>query len=301
MYDKPVGFNTNLYLNKRKAKLEDIDEQLEKLRNINKSSYPEEVKKLENKLNQTKQDILDEEYDKYELQMFPIKMTDYNFFFTFSRVLMYEKNVPNIYGDDVESYCKAIGMSYLMWLIEYAQNGALPSAMSEVLAIMSLSFQIEIKSFVYYVKNQLPYIEVNEKYIFDSDDFDSFRKILVYQTLDEKVIDFKNEAQLEKERVDEFKSRGTISPNIEQQVVAFCASKRCKKSDVFEMSIREFMLESKMIRAIEEYDLTKIGIMSGAVSFKNPNDGLEHYLFRNARNGMEGFVSADEMTAKIKG
>lgn len=296
LFDEPVEFNTEEYIKSRHAKLDHIGEQIERLKEIKQNSYSEKVADLGSKLEKEKEDL--EGSSKPQLLLYPLTVKDYNHFFAFAPSLMFDKNGPDIYAENVEAFSHAVSISYLQWVIEYSLAGVLPDAMVNISALISLSFHLQIESFVYGNEGGNPYIKINDKIVFNSDDFDSFRKIVVFQNLNEKVVDLKNEAQRDLEKVERIKSKDVESPSLEQQVVAFCASKRCSKKDVLSMTIREFLLESKMIREIEEYDLTKIGVMSGTVSFKTGNH-LEHYLFKDKKREMEGFVPLDDMKRKI--
>lgn len=302
VFDTPISFNTEAFTEKKAKDLKKVIEQLERAEKILTEKKDDRVVNIINQLTKTRNDLLNGDS---ELKIYPISMKDYVEFHNNIGYFMIEKNVPELYGS-IEDYAKAISVPYLDFIIEYTGATEDQSLLQGCLKIMQLALQIKIDKIDFDMKSNHYILILNDKFYFSKDDFDALRKVVVYENLDIKINDFKNDAQREKEKVDKLRNESVDTPSLEAQVTAYCVGRNCSKSDVMKISLRTFRTELAMMISKEQYDLTSIGLMSGNIMMKSgTKTDFEHYLYKKKKNpdSLEenGFVPQETMVKKIKG
>ena len=112
-----------------------------------------------------------------------------------------------------------------------------------------------------------------------SNDFMRLRKIILYQNLP----DFKDDSWVHKEVRDDQRARQELlskdagSASVEKKIVAITTVTNYKVEDIYNMSIRKFLMLLTTIDDLITYTTTRIGSMSGFVKLKGP---IEHWIYK---------------------
>jgi hypothetical protein len=296
VFDLPVPFDTNAFAKRKTEEIKKTKEQLERIEKIKETNYPEKEEEIRRSLIKS----LEETMGKHEIEIYPVQMKDYYLFRYYIISLLLEKNNPKLYKD-VGEYAKIVSMSYIDYLAYRTNDGSGVDWFLFVCALFQMVFHITISKYSYYEENGHYTLVLNDEIFISKDDFDTLRKVIVRQNLDVEINDFKNDAQLEAEEVSRIKSRGLKEPTFEERITAYCALKHCTKAEALNATVRTFNLELGMLMDIEEYEISKIGIMSGNIMLPKGNS-IEHYLYKKENaNTFEGggFVPLEEMKNKI--
>lgn len=158
-------------------------------------------------------------------------------------------------------------------------------------------------------KNQLLFCECGEKFtetikykenekkkvvfVFDgveinSQEFNKIRKYIMYQNLP----DYKDDSWVDKAVRDdqaaraELKSRGAGTASLERKIIGVCANTHWRVEEVYNLSIRKFLMMLGMIDDVMNYTITKTGLTSGFASLPK-GQTLEHWLYKKDE-GMYG-------------
>ncbi len=114
-------------------------------------------------------------------------------------------------------------------------------------------------------------IEIN------SDDFDDFRRIILYQNLIDYNEEFVNPEV--KEAMNEYyrsKNKGIVMPTLEDKMSVISAVNGLSKKDFIEMTIREFDMIFEKCVDLVDYKIYKTAESSGNVKFETP---IEHWVY----------------------
>lgn len=117
-------------------------------------------------------------------------------------------------------------------------------------------------------------------------DFMRLRKIVLYQNLP----DFKDDSWVHKDIRDDQKAKQELlSKNggvasLEKKMVCVAAMSSYKLPDIYNMTMRKFIMLLNTIDDAITYTTTRIGAMSGFVKMKNP---IEHWIYKKDK-GMYG-------------
>ena len=143
-------------------------------------------------------------------------------------------------------------------------------------------------------------------FIFDgveltSQEFNQMRKYIMYQNLP----DFKDDSWVDKAVRDdqaarnELKSRGSGTASLERKIIGVCTHTHWRIDEVYNLSIRKFLMVLGMIEDIIDYTTTKTGLMSGFVSLPK-GEHLDHWLYKKDNGSIYGkAVDADSYKSQI--
>lgn len=135
----------------------------------------------------------------------------------------------------------------------------------------------------------------------DRKEFDRIRQIIVYQNLP----DYQDDSWVHEEvKADEAERRrlassrhGKVSASLEKKIVCVSAKSNYKIEELYDLSIRKFLMLLTAIDDAMTYETNRIGLMSGALSSKKFE--LEHWIYKPDRSMYGAAVSAEAYTGKI--
>lgn len=136
--------------------------------------------------------------------------------------------------------------------------------------------------------------------VVNSKDFDRLRQIILYQNLPDYVDDsFVNEEIKEDQRKrQEILSKGQqgVSASLEKKIVAVASATGFKIEDIYDYSIRKFLMLLTTVDDMIRYQADRVGLMTGMVSTKTP---IEHWIYKKDKSLYEGYRDANEYKASI--
>lgn len=123
----------------------------------------------------------------------------------------------------------------------------------------------------------------------DRSEFDRLRQIVMYQNLP----DYKDDSWVDPEVREDQKEKQEIlakknkagSATLERKVVCISAKTGYKISELYELSIRKFLILLSAVDDLITYETSRIGMMSGMVTMKEP---LEHWIYKNESDDLYG-------------
>ena len=135
-----------------------------------------------------------------------------------------------------------------------------------------------------------------------SEDFDRLRQIVMYQNLP----DFKDDTwvdpdmradQAEKQRL-LAKKNNAGTATLERKIVCVSAKSCYKIEDIYKLTMRKFLILLSAIDDAMNYECTRIGLMTGMVSMKEP---VEHWIYKKESDDLYGgeAVSLDDIQENI--
>lgn len=135
----------------------------------------------------------------------------------------------------------------------------------------------------------------------DNDNFQKMRRYIMYQNLP----DFKDDSFVNKEiREDQAKARelrnkdsGTAS--LERQMLCVVAKSSYKVEEIYDMTMRKFIMLLGIINDAIEYQITKTGLSSGFVTLPK-GETIEHWIYKKEEGLYGKAVDADAYSSKIK-
>lgn len=135
----------------------------------------------------------------------------------------------------------------------------------------------------------------------DAKEFDRLRQIIMYQNLpdykDDSWVDPDVKADQEEKHRLLAKKNKSKDPGIEKKIVCVSSQTCYKIEELYKMSIRKFLMLLTAVDDAMTYQSTKIGLMTGMVSLKEP---LEHWIYKNEQDDLYGSaVDAGEFKNKI--
>lgn len=151
--------------------------------------------------------------------------------------------------------------------------------------------------------------ETNQRELFvngiviTSKEFDRLRQIIMYQNLpdykDDSWVDPEvREDQQEKQRL-LAKQNKTGNATIERKIVCVSAKTCYKINELYELSIRKFLILLSAVDDAMTYECTRIGLMTGIVSSKEP---IEHWIYKRENDDLYGTATdADGFKNKVSG
>jgi len=134
------------------------------------------------------------------------------------------------------------------------------------------------------------------------EDFDLLRQIIMYQNLpdykDDSYVDPEMRADQKKKQEILAKKNKTGSATLERKVVCVAAKSNYKIDEIYELSIRKFLILLSAIDDAMNYECTRIGLMTGMVSMKEP---VEHWIYKSDPDDLYGdkAVSLDDIQKDI--
>lgn len=127
-----------------------------------------------------------------------------------------------------------------------------------------------------------------------SKDFDRLRQIILYQNLP----DYKDDSWVNPEVRADYrqkqellgKEQGTLTATLEKKIVCVASQTSYKIAELYELSIRKFIMLLTAVDDAMTYQASRIGLMTGLVSSKKP---LEHWIYKH-----EGSLYGEAVTAE---
>lgn len=135
----------------------------------------------------------------------------------------------------------------------------------------------------------------------NSKDFDRLRQIVMYQNLP----DYKDDSWVNAEIREDQRLRnelltknngGPVFASLEKKIVCVSAKSSYKIEEIYNMSMRKFIMLLTAIDDAMAYECDRIGRMSGLVSSPKP---LEHWIYKHEASLYDTAVDAKEYTTKI--
>ena len=136
--------------------------------------------------------------------------------------------------------------------------------------------------------------------IIGAEDFERFRQIVMYQNLpdfkDDSWVDPElREDQKEKQRLVS-KQSGSVTASLEKKIVCVSAKTSYKFEDLYQLSIRKFLMLLTAVDDALAYEADRVGLMTGMVSSKKP---LEHWIYKKESSMYGEAVAADVYYGQI--
>lgn len=137
----------------------------------------------------------------------------------------------------------------------------------------------------------------DEKY--DKYDFDNMRNIILYQNMpdyDDTYIDPELEQAVN--ATEKLLSKNVVAPSLEKQITAIVSSSGYKYEEVYDISIRKFLLLIRTIDAKLHYQIYKTASLHPYVEFK---EQIDHWLYERKRSILDGKIMGyNELKDKMK-
>jgi len=267
-----------------------------------------------------------------ELTLYPVTVKDYNEFLSCSACLTLNKNddpqgirmshidyLLSKMKDEKEGPMWSLRFTKILELCLHIKSGLKCPKCGKFMSFEEFYAKYEDPSIE--DKNQILLCECGEKlvetikykendqkkviFIFDgveidSKEFNKLRKYIMYQNLP----DFKDDSWVDKAVRDdqaaraELKSRGSGTATLERKIIGVCTNTHWRIDEVYNLSIRKFLMILGMIDDVMEYTITRTGLMSGFASLPK-GQTLEHWLYKKDEGMYSKAVSADEYKNQI--
>ena len=136
--------------------------------------------------------------------------------------------------------------------------------------------------------------------VITSKDFDLLRRLPMYQNLpdyrDDSWVHPEVRADQEaKQRILAKKSAGT-SASLERKICCVSAKTCYKVSEIFDLSLRKFLIIFDAVDSAITYEAQLVGRMTGMFSSKVP---IDHWVYKKEKGIYDAATSMDEYTGKI--
>ena len=133
-----------------------------------------------------------------------------------------------------------------------------------------------------------------------SDDFDLFRQVVMYQNLPDYFDDTWIDPDLRADHAAKLELKAKNNPvttTTELKMLAVVAGTSYKLEEVYNLTIRKFVSLLTMIDDKINYTATRVGMMSGMVTFKEPP---EHWLYKKETDVYgDAYKSVDQVHADM--
>ena len=266
------------------------------------------------------------------LTLYPVSVKDYNEFLSCSACLTLNKNddpqgirmshidyLLSKMKDEKEGPMWSLRFTKILELCLHIKSGLKCPKCGKFMSFEEFYAKYEDPSIQ--DKNQILFCECGEKFVetikykendqkkvvftFDgieinSQDFNKLRKYIMYQNLP----DYKDDSWVDKAVRDdqatrnELKSRGAGTASLERKIIGVCANTHWRIDEVYNLSIRKFLMILGMIDDIMEYTTTKQGLMSGFASLPK-GQTLEHWLYKKEEGLYAKAMDADAYKNQI--
>ena len=263
------------------------------------------------------------------LNLYPVMVKDYNEFLACSACLTLNKNddpqgirmshidyLLSKMKDEKEGPMWSLRFTKIIELCLHIKSGLKCPKCGKFLSFEEFYAKYEDPSIQ--DKNQLLFCECGEKFtetikykendqkkmtfIFDgtTQDFNKLRKYIMYQNLP----DFKDDSWVDKAVRDdqaaraELKSRGSGTASLERKIMGVCAQIHWPPEQIYNMSMRKFLLTLNLIEDIMEYTITKTGLSSGFASLPK-GQKLEHWLYKQEEGLYTKAIDAESYKQQI--
>ena len=134
----------------------------------------------------------------------------------------------------------------------------------------------------------------------DTKEFNKLRQYLMYQNLP----DFKDDSWVDKAIRDdqaaraEMKNRGMGTASLERKIIGVSINTNLKMDEVYNLSMRKFLIYLGMIDDIMNYKITKQALMSGFASLPK-GESIDHWLYKKDEGFYGKAMDADAYKTQI--
>lgn len=132
-------------------------------------------------------------------------------------------------------------------------------------------------------------------------DYDLLRKIAIYQNMPDYHDDswVHPEIKADQAKKNEILSRkdGPNVANLERKIVCVAAKSAYKIDEIYDMTMRKFIMLLGVIDDAITYETTRVGLMTGLVSHKGP---IDHWVYKKDKGMYGSATSFDEYAGTIK-
>lgn len=239
--------------------------------------------------------IYDDPVPYKTLKIYPALMREYLQFFTVAQVLILDKNsVPD---------AKIIQMSYLEYIIYAATDENFYMTFLDGLLRICLHAHNEKIEYLTDHKGK-PFFRIDDR-IFDKNDFEEIRKIIIEQNLlnppDDTIQKSLRDSMEDAERIRKRLSGNTNkTAGIEDQMIAVMISTGLSIKDVYDMTIRKFIKTLERVDHKLHYEIYLAASMSGFVTFKDKS-AIKHWLSDLKKDKLTGMMDYDDFHNKVSG
>lgn len=227
----------------------------------------------------------------YDIDFYPVMMSDYYDFMFCHYVLKIKKNELNP---------AFISMSYLDFLIEMMKEDTDIGKMYKMMIARCFYLITKMDSFITFGKDDKgkSYIEIGGIYL-NSKQFDDVRKAVLYQNFPDYEDDSNIDPQLahDLQEVARLRNKNRKMVSLEKQIISIMTNTSMPLDKIFAMSIRKFILTLEMVDKKMHYIIYKTASMSGMVKFDKE---IEHYMFETSNGFEDKVIEADTIINKIK-
>lgn len=133
-----------------------------------------------------------------------------------------------------------------------------------------------------------------------SKDFDMLRQIPIYQNMpdyhDDSWVHPEIRADQAKKQEILAKKDGPTMANLERKIVCVAAKSAYKIDEIYNMSMRKFIMLLGVIDDAITYETTRVGLMTGMVSHKGP---IDHWVYKKDKGMYGSAVDADSYVGQI--
>jgi hypothetical protein len=262
--------------------------------------------------------IYDEPVPYKSIALHPVRMRDWENFYSLAGVLTIDKNSPPI------ATVETISMSYLEYLF-YAHSEELP-LLSILLGLLSVVMpNTDEKIEVGYRENNAVHraFENTEGKVvtgqnevikdpllliggvaFDRHDFNKIREVIVEQNLlkvpndkiDKRIRDAREDAKNLRARISGTKKQASL----EDQMVSLFVSTGIPLETIYGLTIRKFIKSLERLDNKIHYEIYLSASMSGFVQFKDKSF-IKHWLSDLGGSDLDELISYDSIEAKVSG
>lgn len=277
-FDKPIPFKTGLTL--YPVMLQDYNQfvNASTCLTLNKNETMEGLMQsnLEFLISKMEEENIGVIYSKYASRLFEIIFHVQNGMRCnkCGKIIPFEEFIPMLHRDKDNIKCPECGSYDLEEVIRYQVN---PKTKKREMVIMG--------------------VKIN------SGEFDRLRQIVMYQNFPDYRDDswvhpeVREDQRLKNEILS--KSRGgPVSASLERKIVCVSAKSNYKIEELYNLTMRKFIMLLGVIDDAITYETSRIGLMSGMVSSKEP---LEHWIYKHEKGMYDDAVSMDSYMNQLSG
>lgn len=223
---------------------------------------------------------------KQEIEIFPVKVKDYEFFTTSCGILSIDKNSFS----DV----KIIQMSYLQFLTDFLLKEDINK--QKLLNIFILCFK-KPNLFILFDENKKPFItDLERNILINAKDFEDIRRIILYQNLlhfDDSYINPEMKEAINEHK--ELKNKNIEPVTLERKISIISSHTGITKEKQLEMTIRSHdSLFSEVCGEIEFITTRTI------MAFNRQE--IDHWIFKKKKDKLEEYITdVDKYTQSMGG
>lgn len=229
----------------------------------------------------------------------PIKVKDW-YEFEFAREVIFGKKNEYLNINDVDSMVKIMSMNeidlFIYLISEHKENKINQYKFSR---LMKLVCDFNVETLDVYEENSKKILVINDSIELENEDFVFFRDIIGYYNIQDYKPSFYENNDIRKEitTYNNVMMRKYEIPTLEKRINVLSVLSHIKEKDIYEMTIRRFLMTDETANDILEWAVNKIVEGGGHFKFK---EEIPHYKFKPKKQKVEGgFVPLEELRKKI--